>query len=109
MLKTYSKHYIGINLLTFNHFYCPGPAVVNNRICACPGETYFNGIDYPSSPTRAKCLCFPDIFDRSHLKTDITYTHDGKEYVQHHGLVTYAECTSEYVDILSMYIHGYMT
>ena len=76
---------------------CNYPAVAVNHICACPGETYFNDYDYSFSPSRTRCPYLPDIFDRSHLKLDIKYTYNGKEYVQHHGLVTYAECTSKYI------------
>ena len=88
---------------------CYDPAVADNHICACPEETYFNGIDYSSSPRRTRCPYLPDIFDRSHLKLDINYTYNGKNYIQHHGLVTYKECTSWYISRLELYVGGYMT
>ena len=80
-LDKHPEYYIDIELYAYNYRYCPDPAVVDNRICACPGGTYFDGYDYSSSPTRTRCPYLPDIFDRSHLKLDINYTYNDKEYV----------------------------
>ena len=99
-LDKYPWYYISITLFAENSMSCYDPAVADNHICACPGETYFNGVDYFSSPKRTECPYLPEIFDKSHLKLDVQYMYDGQEHVQHHGLVTYEECTSKYINRL---------
>lgn len=36
-----------------------------------------------------KCAHLPLVFDRNHLKLDVAFKYNKKQYVQHHALVTF--------------------
>ena len=56
-----------------------------------------------------KCTYLPQTFNRNNLKLDVTFTHGGETYVQHQALVTFQQCTSEYIFEIKDYVFGYMT
>lgn len=70
---------------------------------------YFGGFDYGYTPSRIKCLSLPSVFNKSQLKFDLKYTYNGREYVQHHRLITFEECTTKYIYFPNLHPHGYMT
>ena len=107
MLEKYPNYYISIDLQATTANGCHSPAVlVENRICACPEDTYFDG--YGASD-EIRCAPLPDEFSRARLKLDIAYAYEGREHVQHHGLVTYEQCTRGHVDSPNFYLRRYMS
>ena len=56
-----------------------------------------------------KCVHLPLVFDRNHLKLDVMFTFDEKQYTYHQALVTFEQCKHDYIYEIPDYVYGYMT